>query len=159
MQGVTNLCSSTGFLLRSLGRSQRTTTLILCIFSESARDTPGLENVHYTGGPSQTPSVEIYAEYVELLVFHLMARPELRLTWALEAVSRRLIKRLLISVDVTRKAIIDHVELQRFINSEERNAFSVLRRERYCRLWKILASPRLAGSSPNIMTDRAATST
>jgi hypothetical protein len=84
---------------------------------------PALADVHYTGGPSPTPSVEIYAEYVELLVFHLMARPELRLMWALEAVSRRLIKRLLISADISRKAIISHVELQRFINSEERNAF------------------------------------
>ncbi|MGB8901702.1 MAG: hypothetical protein WCC90_21765, partial [Methylocella sp.] len=84
---------------------------------------PALANVSYPSGPTPTPIEKIYAEYAELLVFHLMARPELRLIWALEAVSRRLCKRLLVSVDVTRSAILDHVELQRFINSEERNAF------------------------------------
>jgi hypothetical protein len=84
---------------------------------------PALANVSYTGGPTPTPIAKIYAEYVELLVFHLMARPELRLMWALEAVSRRLCKRLLIGVDATRNAIQGNVELQRFINSEERNAF------------------------------------
>ena len=84
---------------------------------------PALANVSYTGGPIQSPIKEIYAEYVELLVFHLMARPELRLIWALEAVSRRLCKRLLLSVDIARSAIRGQVELQRFYNSEERNAF------------------------------------
>jgi hypothetical protein len=84
---------------------------------------PALANVSYPSGPTPTPIAKIYAEYAELLVFHLTARPELRLMWALEAVSRRLCKRLLISVDVTRSAILGHVELQRFINSEERNAF------------------------------------
>ena len=84
---------------------------------------PELANVSYTGGPALTPISEIYAEYVEVLVFHLAARPELRLIWALEALSMRLCKRLLVSADLTRTAIRGHVELERFLNSEERNAF------------------------------------
>ena len=84
---------------------------------------PELANVSYTGGPAQTPIREIYAEYVDDLLFHLAGRRELRLIWALEALSRRLCKRLLVSADVTREAIRDHVELERFVNSEERNAF------------------------------------
>lgn len=84
---------------------------------------PALANVSYGGGETLTPITEVYAEYADLLIHHLMARPELRLMWALEAVSRRLCKRLLISADVTRDTILSHVEIQRFINSEERNAF------------------------------------
>jgi hypothetical protein len=84
---------------------------------------PALANVSTFGSASQVPITGIYADYVELLAFHLIARPELRLMWALEAVSRRLCKRLLISVDVSRSAILGQVELQRFINSEESNAF------------------------------------
>ncbi|RDJ22002.1 hypothetical protein DWF00_27160 [Bosea caraganae] len=84
---------------------------------------PALADVCYGGGTALTPITEIYAEYADLLVHHLMARPELRLMWALEAVSRRLCKRFLVSADVTRDTILGHVEIQRFINSEERNAF------------------------------------
>lgn len=84
---------------------------------------PELANVSYNAGLTVTPIQEVYAEYVEVLLFHLASRPELRLIWALEALSRRLCKRLLVSVDVTRNAIRDRVELQRFVNSEERNAF------------------------------------
>jgi hypothetical protein len=73
--------------------------------------------------PIATPISKIYADYVELLVFHLMSRPALRLIWALEAVSRRLCKRLLLSADHTRSGIKLHVEFERFLNSEERNAF------------------------------------
>ncbi len=43
--------------------------------------------------------------------------------WALEALFRRFCKRLLISVDISRATILRNVELQRFINSKERNAF------------------------------------
>jgi hypothetical protein len=82
---------------------------------------PELATVSYAGSP--TPIANVYAEYVELLIFHLIARPELRLMWALEATSRRLCKRLLIGGDETRNAILSNVELQRFFNSEERNAF------------------------------------
>ena len=43
--------------------------------------------------------------------------------WALEALTRRLCKRLLISQTVTRNTIKAQVELQRYFNSEEQNAF------------------------------------
>ncbi len=82
-----------------------------------------LQRVSLNGGPEETEISKIYGDFVELLVFHFAARPELRLIWALEALTRRLCKRLLISTTVTRNTIQAQVELQRYFNSEEQNAF------------------------------------
>jgi hypothetical protein len=82
-----------------------------------------LQRVSLNGGPEETEISKIYGDFVELLVFHFAARPELRLIWALEALTRRLCKRLLISRTVARDAIQAQVELQRYFNSEEQNSF------------------------------------
>lgn len=82
-----------------------------------------LQQVSLNGGLDLTDITKIYADFVELLVFHLEARPELQLIWALEALTRRLCKRLLISTTVARNAINAQVDLQRYFNSEEQNAF------------------------------------
>jgi len=86
---------------------------------------PDLQNVDYpsANGKRETPIVTLFAEFAELLLFQLSDRPELRVVWAMEALITRMTKRMLLSNDATRAAILNAVNLERYFRPEESIAY------------------------------------
>ena len=71
------------------------------------------------GGKAETPVVEIYIEFVRLLLFHLAARPDLQVIWTMEGLLKRMAKRALLSSRTARMDIAAGVEMERYFRSEE----------------------------------------
>jgi len=86
---------------------------------------PALEKVDFpvANGKCVTPIRDHFANYAELLLFHLSARPELRVIMAMESLVKRITKRLLLSTGAARDAILGATHFERYLRPEEETAY------------------------------------
>jgi hypothetical protein len=86
---------------------------------------PNLLRIDYPGmDGSRSGSIQsVFAQFARLLLFHLSDRPELRVLWAMEALLTRMTKRALVSNVTARREIAAGVDLQRYLQPEEENAY------------------------------------
>jgi hypothetical protein len=74
-------------------------------------------------GQTETPIEDLYFGFVRLVLFHLSPRPDLQVLWAMEGMLKRMAKRALLSSHVARKDIAAGVEMQRYLQPEEKIAY------------------------------------
>jgi hypothetical protein len=86
---------------------------------------PDLARVDYPklDGKRSTSITDLFVDFCRLLLFHVSARPELSVIWAMEALTRRMAKRALLSNITARKHIAAGVELERYLQPEEEMAY------------------------------------
>ncbi len=72
-----------------------------------------------TGGAESITAMELFSRWASMLLHHLRPRPELRMLWAVEAITGRIAKRILVYARDARDHIVKGIESERYALPEE----------------------------------------